>query len=329
MAWRFEPGERLDAAFQRVAAEEIAKIRAGLTDPAKDRARAIHEARQGFKRLRALVRLARPSLGDAFGDENRRWRDAGRRLSGSRDHTVLLETFDKVAATCGDDLKKSAVNRLRARLSANGAEHAPDKADGAVGRVLKMLDEGEKASATLTWPRNAKALDKALVSSQTQLKQNWKAARRSGKAEDLHDWRKRVKDQSSQLRLFRAIAPEPLRLRRDEEKRTAELLGEEHDLWLLGGRLSAASMKAAGAAACDALLCRVRDRRKELRREALRRGKSFAAQPPKAFSRELVTAWRDASESMPAAVAAAPETKPPTSPPRRTRRPSPVPAGPA
>ena len=55
MAWRFEPGEGVRSAFRRVSAEEIAKVRSGLTGPEDNRDKAIHEARQGFKRLRALV----------------------------------------------------------------------------------------------------------------------------------------------------------------------------------------------------------------------------------------------------------------------------------
>ena len=66
MAWRFEPGEGLRKAFRRVSAEEIAKVRAGLSGPEADRDKAIHEARQAFKRLRALVRLAKPPLGSDF-----------------------------------------------------------------------------------------------------------------------------------------------------------------------------------------------------------------------------------------------------------------------
>ena len=64
MAWRFEPGEDLKKAFRRVAEEEIASVRAGLAGEA-DRASAIHEARQGFKRLRALAGLRHLRLADA------------------------------------------------------------------------------------------------------------------------------------------------------------------------------------------------------------------------------------------------------------------------
>ena len=96
MTWRFEPGEPLSDAFRRVAGEEVARIRSGLADDI-DHAKAVHQARQGFKRLRALTRLGKPALGSAFDEENRRWRDAGRLLAGSRDNTVLLQSFDRFA----------------------------------------------------------------------------------------------------------------------------------------------------------------------------------------------------------------------------------------
>ncbi len=294
MAWRFEPGERLGDAFRRVAAEEIAKVRAGLTDPGKNRARAIHEARQGFKRLRALARLARPSLGRDFGKQNRLWRDAGRQLSGSRDHTVLLETFDKLVDQCGEDLRKSDVKRLRAQLRAKGADNDPSNAQAVVHGVLQALETADAEVAQLPWPRDAKALAKGLKRGQSQLQENWREARKSDQSEALHEWRKRVKDQSSQLRLFRSVAPQALRLRHAKEKRVAELLGEEHDYWLLGNALSKAT-SAKKNPACGILLSAAAERRKVLRDEALALGAAFASQSPKAFSQELVAAWENGS----------------------------------
>lgn len=296
MAWRFEPGERLSDAFRRVAAEEIAKVRRGLADPAKDRARAIHEARQGFKRLRALLRLAEPSLGKAFAEENRFWRDAGRQLSGSRDQTVLMESFDKIVAGCRSDLPAEDLDLVRAHLCAGGAGPKPSDAEKHVRIVLAQLSDAEARTMGLEWPSDAKTLAKGLRRSQARLKSNWKAARREGEPITLHDWRKRVKDQSAQLRLFRRVAPPTLRSRHADEKKTAELLGEEHDFWLLGERLRDDAVLTEATATCRVLIAEVSSRRKALRGEAFKLGKSFATQKPTAFAREMTAAWEKAGK---------------------------------
>ena len=142
MAWRFEPGEGLRKAFRRVSAEEIAKVRAGLRGPEADRDKAIHEARQAFKRLRALVRLAKPPLGSDFAAENRRWRDAGRLLSGSRDTTVLLQSFDKLHRRLGGKVPAQAVKRLRSRIAKTEAGNGADDIEAKLHQVLRTARRG-------------------------------------------------------------------------------------------------------------------------------------------------------------------------------------------
>src|SRR5688500_8422286 len=100
MTGKLKPGKDLAASFRRIAKEEIDRICAALTNDGGDRGAAVYEARRSFKKLRALARLARSSLGPAYKQENRRWRDAGRVLSDSRDAAVLAQSFDAVAARC-------------------------------------------------------------------------------------------------------------------------------------------------------------------------------------------------------------------------------------
>jgi CHAD domain-containing protein len=295
MAWRFEPGERLGNAFRRVALEEIAKVRAGLSDARRERAKAIHEARQGFKRLRALLRLAQPSLGRAFDEENRLWREAGRQLSGSRDRTVLMESFDKIVGACKTRLPHGEIECLRSHLFANGPASDGEDVEEHVQELLALLDDAEKRHASLDWPGDEKALAKGLKRSQARLRRNWKAARKTAAPQALHDWRKRVKDQAAQLRLFRRVAPMALRSRHGDEKKAAELLGEEHDLWMLAEHLSAETVPPEAAQTCEALLDAIDDRRSILRSEAFKLGKDFSSEKANAFAGELTAAWEKAS----------------------------------
>jgi CHAD domain-containing protein len=295
MVWRFEPGEGLRKAFRRVSAEEIAKVRVGLTGPEESRDRAIHEARQAFKRLRALVRLAKPPLGSDFAGENRRWRDAGRLLSGSRDITVLLQCFDTLAAESGTALPARTVKRLRSRIAATGAKNGANDIEEKLRRVLVLLDEAEASVAELEWPNSKRALLHGFHRGQKRLRRDWQEACKDARPDALHCWRKRVKDQSAQLRLFRRVVPPAFRTRIITEKEAAELLGDEHDLWLLSERLRADPMPTDLAGVRDTLLDEIEKRRSALRRQAFTKGEEFSSQKPKAFVDAIGSAWRKAS----------------------------------
>lgn len=296
MAWRFEPGEGLRKAFRRVSAEEIAKVRAGLRGPEAERDKAIYEARQSFKRLRALVRLAKPPLGSDFAAENRRWRDAGRLLSGSRDTTVLLQSFDKLLGDRAERFKAQAVKRLRSRITKTKAGNGADDIEEKLHQVLLLLDEAEASVADLDWPNSRDALLHGFHRAQKRLRRDWKKACKDPLPEALHSWRKRVKDQAAQLRLFRRVVPPAFRARIADEKETAELLGNEHDLWLLSERLRADPMPSDLAGIRDLLLDEIEKRRAALRQEAFKKGDDFSSQKAKAFADAIGAAWDKASK---------------------------------
>jgi CHAD domain-containing protein len=296
MAWRFEPGDDLQNAFRRVAAEEIARVRSSLGAPDADRNAVIHEARQSFKRLRALTRLAKPQLGADFDAENRRWRDAGRLLSGSRDTTVLLETFDKLVAEGGAKVSPGDVGRLRSRIAATGATKGAAENNNQVQEALGLLDDAEHAVARLRWPSSTRTLVRGLHKSQARLRRKWRKAHETGEADALHSWRKCVKDQAAQLSLFRRVVHNGLRERRNEEKQAAEILGNEHDLWLLGERLAEMRLPQGSARTRDVLRKEIEKHRNKLRREAFEKGETFSSEKSKSFAKAIGEAWVKASK---------------------------------
>jgi CHAD domain-containing protein len=300
MVWRFEPGEDLQKAFRRAAAEEIARIRESLSGVSEDKNAAIHSARQGFKRLRALTRLAKPQLGEGFERENLRWRDAGRLLSGARDTTVLLQTFDKLIADCGGKVPADGVRRLRSRVAKRGPRNGRGALDvEQVEDALRILDDAEHAVSSLRWPKTIQSLAGGLKQGQRRLRRKWRKASESSEADALHAWRKCVKDQAAQLRLFRRVLTGSLRDRRNEEKETAELLGGEHDLWLLNERLGEMTLPPALAVTRDVLCAEIGGHRDKLRRAAFEKGEPFSSEKPKAFAATVRDAWVKASKRKP------------------------------
>jgi CHAD domain-containing protein len=139
-------------------------------------------------------------------------------------------------------------------------------------------------------------LTRGLHQSQWRLRRKWKKAVATREEAALHSWRKCVKDQAAQLRLFRRVLHDGIRDRRSDEKRTAEILGDEHDLWLLNERLSEMSLPEGLAKVRDRLRDEIDGRRETLRREAFSTGEAFSREKPKTFSRAIGEAWGKAKK---------------------------------
>jgi CHAD domain-containing protein len=287
VAWRFERGEPLDDAFRRVAGEEIARIRDGLADPKVARAQAIHQARRGFKRMRALLRLARPAFGESYADADRRWRDAGRLLASSRDATVMIETFDRVVVSNGLDLPAAPLGTLRERV---GSGSAP--ADGAdeptrVQAAIASLDAAREEVKALDWPTDKGPVCAGLKKSQSHLRKRWKAASDDPQPKKLHAWRKRVKNYTAQVSLVRTALSHDLKVCRADSKELADILGEEHDLSVLREKLDAVRGNPELRRTRDRLVQSIDQRRAELCEAAFEKGTALSSRRPKAFAEEI------------------------------------------
>ncbi len=139
----FDPGEPLGAGLRRLVREQIDAASEQLSGQAgSDRAEAVHEARKSFKRVRAVVKLARDQLQrDVYEREIARFRDAGRRLSSARNSQVLIETLDSIRKRSAQDLPATGFSALRETLVAElrTAEGVSGESAEATTEVLKKL----------------------------------------------------------------------------------------------------------------------------------------------------------------------------------------------
>jgi CHAD domain-containing protein len=129
MAYRLKLKAHLALEVRRIALEQIEIARTALARP-DDRAAAVHDARRSLKRLRAMLRLVRPALGETwFKQSNRQLADLGQRLSRSRDLDVMVVTVSKLENGAGG-LPKSVADRpltqrgqCRGRLRCRSQRH--------------------------------------------------------------------------------------------------------------------------------------------------------------------------------------------------------------
>jgi CHAD domain-containing protein len=140
MAFQFKPDETLAKGIRRIAKGQLDKALDGLTGlSGEEPEEVVHDARKRFKKLRALLRLARIGLGRTITDwENARLRDAARPLSEVRDAEVMIEAFDELVERFGAPDHPEAVSMIRSALT--------DRKQEIVRRVLHE----EKALAAVT-----------------------------------------------------------------------------------------------------------------------------------------------------------------------------------
>jgi CHAD domain-containing protein len=223
VAFAFRQGEPVDVGARRLAREGSELVLSAMNRANADVG--VHEARRTLKRLRALVRLIGPSIGERAKEANNQLRAAARDFAGTRDAAVILETFDRIA---GDDEHARAMRKLlkRARRA------APRNDDDAVAQIRAF------AASIDDWQ-----FDGAWSSIDPGVRRTYRKGRKaledatSGKSE-LHELRKRGKDLQFQLTLLRAAFPPVIGGYLDALRELGAVLGDEHDLWVLGETLT-------------------------------------------------------------------------------------------
>ena len=141
LAFRLHAGAPPADELRRVARGRVAHAVAALDGSAGlDDVTAVHEARKDLKRLRAIVRLAGPALGDTTRRrEAAAFRDMGRLLGSARDRAVLVMTLDEVL----DRDAKALPAKRYAALRATAAEPPSADGDAQVSAVIVALRDAD------------------------------------------------------------------------------------------------------------------------------------------------------------------------------------------
>ena len=157
-AWRrigVDPQETLGTGMRRMALgqldltiEMVERIGEGGSPE-----RSVHEARKALKRLRALMRLLEPELGEQVRErENDVLRAAGEALSAARDADVLLSTLDRLVEANPDKLAgRSGVMRLRAHLRDRRDRAWQAMLGDAAGRALTLSELRAARARVAAW----------------------------------------------------------------------------------------------------------------------------------------------------------------------------------
>jgi len=280
MSYRIEKGEDLAAAFGRIAAEELNLALKELRG--RNRGGAVHSARKAIKRLRALLRSLRVAFPKhLFRTENQRLGKAGREISPLRDVEVQLRTLGKLDAARDSAGGKIRRDLLRQRESF--ARQVP-----ALRRtVCRML--GDSRGTIKAWPL-AKTTPTALATGLKRIykqgRSSFKTARKNPTPENLHEWRKKAKTLGYGFELIECMAPKGLFKKMKLCQTLGEVLGDDHDLFMVQQALGRAN-HARPAEDNANLASRIAAKRAKLRRQAFKLGKKVYGEKPGALARRL------------------------------------------
>lgn len=270
-------GEPISEGLQRVVRAQIDLASGRLEEQAGPDSRdGIHEARKSLKRMRATLKLARHDLPlELYEREMGRFRDAGRRLAGARDCEVLLQTFDGLCERLEPDAPRSLFTGFRQMLESD-LRAAQEGLGPSADRTEAVLEDLRVARCLLPEWRcqhgDAAHLSSGLERIFHQGRHALRAAAADPTDERLHEVRKRTHELWHAAELLGAVAPKKMRKLARRAHHLCELVGDDHDLALMGARVRQQN-KLLGDAEDLARLETVIDcRRAELQRRARRIG---------------------------------------------------------
>jgi len=287
MAFRFKLGEPFDEGCRRISVEQIDRARAILRGNG-DEAAAVHETRKSLKRLRALLRLIRPAIGEeTFKAENHELRDVGLSLSGARDRHVLGETLDKLLSA--SNLSPKSAEALRKRLGPPDGHGTPLAMDAAHERLAAAR---ERLGALPIGGSDFDIVGRGLERSYRRARRAFADAYRTPSDEAFHEWRKGAQAHWRQMLLLSRAWPDYLGARAAEARTLSQILGDDHDLALLVE--FARSQPGAVSEQAEQVEAAARARQGELRQMARPRGERLFAASPKRLRRSVETFWQSA-----------------------------------
>jgi Uncharacterized conserved protein len=262
----------------------------------KTRGEGVHNARKQLKQLRSMLRLMRYGLSNkTYKRQNRVFRDAGRPLSEVRDADVMIETLDKLIEHYADQVQSNSFRKLRRALLERRKTIRKDLVgkQRVMGKVSRSLrEEIPRIKKWTSTKDDHRILLRGIQSTYAQAKKEMKIAIEENSDESFHQLRKSVKYLRYQLETLESIWPPVVCLMVDQTHQLADLLGLDHDLAVLESLVADECAKSCEPEEKELLHALVRQRKMELRKEAIVIGDKFFAETPKQFLKRLNAYWK-------------------------------------
>jgi CHAD domain-containing protein len=281
--------EPLGAGVLRVAENLIDSITDSREPPKQEEGEYIHNVRTTIKRLRALLRLIRPVVGETFFNlENARLRKAGQRFAVARDVEVARQTL-KTLPVSGEPEKQAVAAALA------GLENKTQPGTG-LGEALREIREDlEQTKGNLQrlplvngeW----EVVEPGLEDVYRQSRKRMNRALQDGGDEAFHKWRIRVKNLLYELELLEPVWPKRMDKVTSRLSKLQDKIGRDHDMVVLKALLQKTPERFGGTEAVERVIRSLEGKSRKLRHAAEPIGEKIFARKPRRFVRKLGRHW--------------------------------------
>jgi CHAD domain-containing protein len=282
MPYSFQHDESIPAAIARIMDEQLVRAREQLTDPSSPIDKRVHDARKRFKETRALVRLIHDPLGSQFAIENAWFRDAGRELTAVRDADAVLEALRTLKLP--PHIRARARGALKARRQSD-----PAGLEAHIARVVEQLVVAQARIAL--WPSMDDSFDTIANGLVRTYRNGRRAMDHSGMPDELHEWRKRVKEHWYHAQLLRQVWPAMMKAWASVLEDLSHALGDHHDLFVLRQIVARNANEFGRPRTVLTLLDAIEARQRHLEKEARELGRLLYAERPRTWLARIRKEW--------------------------------------
>lgn len=287
MSYCLENNETLSFGLKRIVLELIDKSVFNLSKGNGSFNEDVHDTRKNFKKIRTVLRLIRSEIGEEkYNIENSFYRDAGRTLSDLRDSTVLILTFDKLAKSSELEMSNFDFSVFRDFLVEKHKTIRTAKSKKSAVINSLSTDLLLARSRVFDWPLSGddfKLIKKNLQQIYEQGQKYMYAVFSEAVKENVHEWRKRVKDLWYAMRILSNLWPEIMSPLVTLLGKLSDALGDANDLFLLKEKIIANQSKFKDDQHTRELINFIDRRIIDLLRDARSIGRKVYSEDPKFF----------------------------------------------
>ncbi len=288
MAYRFKLDEPLDKGFRRIARAQLDRTLAEVSEITTNPS-GVHESRKALKRLRALLRLVMPAIGDkSFERRNAALRRIARMLSVSRDADVLAKTYDGVMGA-NEDLDALLSNARDSVLAQHEQARAVITTETAEQVKVLLAKEFKQFSRSSFKGRDFSAIERGLETSYRAVRRALKLIKKKPSDENFHDLRKAVQWHWRHMSLLSRAWPDAFSVRVAASRELSQMLGDDHDLAML--HQAALNARDISNEAQSAIIGECHARQAAIRAAIQPRAARLFAEAPSPFVRRIGSYW--------------------------------------
>lgn len=241
MTYLIRRKDAIDAEVRRILVDQNRRALALLGSWEENPRDHVHQARQAFKRIRALLRLVRPGLRYVYRVENVIYRDLGRDLAYARDNEAVIEALGLLEPRISGPLAQESLKMLRVGLEQRAARERDCGLHDLPGRIktaCHALKDADKRFRDLPLGElRRKHLRKGVQDTLAHCASAFDRVSHSHAAEDFHALRKNVKCAYHQTRLMQQLMPRWAVAAGPALGELSDVLGHYHDLIILDALL--------------------------------------------------------------------------------------------